>query len=116
MTEETKPLRDKRGRFVKGGPSPHPQGRPKREIEVLALSILAEKLDIAAWGAIVEAMIKRAKSGDVAAFRALADYFAGKPTERIAVAVDETPEVILSFPTAIKPMLPDSTGETTDHA
>jgi hypothetical protein len=74
---ETPPQHDARGRFVRGnagGPG-NPFGRRVAELR----KIIVDALDDAEMRAITQAMIVRAKAGDVAAARLLYQYALGKP-------------------------------------
>lgn len=89
--------REKDGRFSPGnagGP-----GRPKREIEAEALSILATRITPDLWAAMVITMVKEViEKRNVSAFKALAEYYAGKPTERVEISESDTYEVTLKLP------------------
>src|SRR5947209_4844825 len=78
---EPKSNQDTRGRFVRGnagGP-----GNPfARRVAELRKQLL-EAVDASALGRLVDALIEKAKNGDVAAARLVFHYALGKPTEAV---------------------------------
>ena len=91
-------VRDAHGRLAPGQVL-NPKGRPKREIEAEALTMLSEEITPQVWRAMVKRLAARVlKDGDVSAFRALADYYAGKPTERVEMSTPDNTEYTLVLP------------------
>ncbi len=92
-------LRHPDGRWKKGTPPPNPAGRPRREVEAEYLDVTIASVSKEDWATVVRSMISRAKAGDVAAARWLADYMLGKPTERLNVtSEDDSAVTVLRLP------------------
>jgi len=81
--------RDDKGRWLPGGESPNPQGRPSKAQEERYWQILRNKLTDDAWGQIVDMSIEQAMSGDRYARKFLADYNIGTPEQRLKLYAGE---------------------------
>lgn len=75
--------RNEKGQFTKGHPGG--PGRPKREVEQAYLNTTIGAVSEKEWHAIVKAMVKEAKTGNVQAATWLGNYLMGKPQESIDV-------------------------------
>lgn len=89
--EKSDVLRDDRGKWM-SGPSPNPNGRPRREVEIEYLNKTIESVSLSDWQLIVSKAVEDAKRGDAQARIWLGNYVVGKPTDRIAV-IDEQEEL-----------------------
>lgn len=73
----------------KKGQSGNPKGRKARPTEEKYLKLLRKAVSEEDWDAAVKAMIRQAKCGDVAAFRAIAEYLTPKPAQKMEVAGED---------------------------
>lgn len=81
--------RNEKGQFVKGHPGG--PGRPRREVEAQYLNVMLGAVSESEWQKVVNAMIKQAQRGNVAAATWLGNYVQGKPVERVDITSnDET--------------------------
>lgn len=87
-------------KWVKGGPSPNPGGRPvpKPWRDALLLAIKEKDQDIDNLTLIARACVTAAKSGDMIAIKEIGDRLDGKPKQQVDLEVkDTTHEERLSF-------------------
>jgi hypothetical protein len=90
-------------RVPKGGPSPNPNGRPKKlpELDKLLADVLGEEKDgLTAAEAILKKLRQMATSGNLRAAEILLDRGYGKPrqTTESTVTVKEFPVPIIEVP------------------
>ena len=78
--------RDEKGRWLKGGKSPNPGGRPHREQAERYYDILITTLTDERWLAIVLKACEQAERGDRYARKWLADYGLGPAEQRLLLA------------------------------
>ena len=89
---EPKPTRDAKGRWLKGTPAPHPQGRPTREHSLT--EILRQKALSPGEGGrvlavvLAEKLIKFALDGDVNAMKYVYDRLEGRPAQALDISGD----------------------------
>lgn len=75
--------RNEKGQFTKGNPGG--PGRPRREVEARNLQLFWATVSDEDWQAVVAAMIKQAKRGNVAAAQWLGNYHMGKPQDSVDI-------------------------------
>lgn len=74
-------MRDSYGRFLKGHHAPGP-GRPPRAHEENYLAAVKAAITTADLVAVFKAALSKARGGDIAAARFIAEYLIGKPTDQ----------------------------------
>lgn len=89
--------RDSKGRFVKGGKGG--PGRPKKEKEQRYYEIALSAVPFKQWRKIIKKAASMAERGDMPALRFLADYFLGRPSQRIEqdIRISEFPTVVFEL-------------------
>jgi uncharacterized protein DUF5681 len=70
----------------KKGQSGNPKGRKSKPTEEKYLRLLREAVSDDDWKDAIKAMLRQAKCGDVAAFKAIAEYLTPKPAQKLEVA------------------------------
>jgi hypothetical protein len=111
--------RDKNGRFTKGNKAAigNKGGRPRRATEERYLIELTKVVTLKEWRVIIKKVAEKAKQGDMAAFRLLAEYVIGKPTQYIDADVTSGGEPLAipqPFEIALKRAY-DSTGQLPEN-
>lgn len=91
MPDDTslKIIRDAKGRILPGSPSPHPMGRPKREVAQRWRAAFEAECTLDELRAIVRNQVERAKAGSVQSTRLILDYTVGKPRTALDVTVTQ---------------------------
>ena len=93
--QEFEVIRDEKGRWVKGAPSPNPLGRPKGKDWANVLRELAETREKGGGGLtkgekVLKNLIREAESGQEWAVKTLLDRLMGKPVALTQSQVDIT--------------------------
>ena len=83
--DHSQPVRNKKGHWVKGGPSPNPKGRPSIAKEREYLKTLREVVTLDEWRKIAEKAVQQAKLGNRYARDWLARYLVPEPAKAIDV-------------------------------
>lgn len=89
--------RDANGRFVKGGESGNPKGRPSKTREARFLEITLQTVTFDDWAQIVGKAKEQAKRGDSVARKWLSDYLIGPPVQRQEITGAEGGAVVLRW-------------------
>ena len=78
---DTGMVRDEKGRFIKGQTG-NPNGRPKKEREIIYYRILEMAVTKDDWETICAKAVNDAKRGDAVARKWISDYLIGPPVQR----------------------------------
>lgn len=86
--------RDERGRFAPGN-SGNPTGRPKRSVEEASLDRFRARYSNGEWSALLDALDRQVKRGNIQAIRLVFEYLLGKPSQPVDMQSDSVVRIIV---------------------
>ena len=70
------------------GQSGNPNGRPKREAEAAALDTFRKRFNNGNFAEVLDALMRQAKKGNMAAIKLVMEYLLGKPVQELDMNQD----------------------------
>ena len=80
-------VRDNKGRFIKGAPTPNPNGRGGKEVEIGVLDLFRECVSMDDRRAIIATAVQRARRGEKHSRDFIYSYLYGPPVQKTETAI-----------------------------